>query len=279
MNKNLFNPLPQEERYFRILEVHDNWIKGRLLDEYTTGADGSIQHNFQETSTEVIIIKKRGSGSIDSLCRCDWDTKTFDSKTYTWINNDSRDVSGVTEYINPPYNIKDGDGSNLTMIIQAKFNPYGTGFFSNTVGLIHWEETGNRQWIVPSTGGGYNGPFAIVNVSDEDGLAVSIQSEDRQPNMIRLGIDANKIAFSNYNNPAYQQTVEDSGYLYLDIYFVGSERRWHIDVKFGDLPEDTSSHYYHEIGYIEVDSSGETPVISKIEQMQFGNIHLTTRGW
>jgi len=262
MNKTLFNPLPQEERYFRILEVFDNYFTGQLLDEYTTQVDGVIQHNFKDTETTVIIIKTRGGRAQDSLCRVDWDTKTFDDKLYTWIDNNSRDASGVTEYVNPPYTQKDENGDDLTVIIKAQFNPYGTGFVSDDEGLVYWEEIGNRTWLVPSKSFTL---FEIIKYTD-----TTIKINGYSPSAGRYS--HNWCSFGLYNVELVDGvniSVLTSGVIYLEATTAGGLNDWVVTPKWAaESPDNTSSANIHYLAYVTV-TDGK---ITLIEQPPTGVI-------
>ena len=104
INKVLENPFPQEDRYFRVTKVYDNYLECVLLDDYTTKADGVILRGDEDESSTIYVVKYRGNCVEDSMCRLDWDTKTFKvgatnaDKVYTYVDEFSHTAGSDTEY-------------------------------------------------------------------------------------------------------------------------------------------------------------------------------------
>lgn len=142
-DEEMFDYLRHVKRFFRIVEVKKNMVKGRLLNDDDLTVDGELKQNYEDRVSQEIWIAK-----LPELREKNWVDRTIDNVYYEKIDTNTRWARGFfeespikkKEHIIPRYT-EEGE-----QVIRAIYSPEGTGVFTNETEKVVWEEIEPRKW-------------------------------------------------------------------------------------------------------------------------------------
>jgi len=153
--------------------------------------------------------------------------------------------------------------------------PDSSGLKSAETGAVRiiWKETGTgTKWAVAQLGAsvpgkaGYEGPFAVARSGDTRVTVHSYNSNEGRAweSLIYLGLEKKAISETEI-------TIGNSGFIYVQITL--SNGSYSYEIKSGDLPDQENGKLIVPLA----DIGFESGAISKIIQLQYGNIHFPGR--